>query len=120
MSEFKLQHFILEKTNGLAEQTESIFMRICAQAIDMADDAIVQTCIEVAREAGITDLYLLDKEFVANALKRALRHEQWVRVPSAGFAKYRCGNIDCARLIPFGHMPQELKFCPYCGTAMDG
>lgn len=118
MSEFKLQHFILEKTNGLAEQAESIFMRICAQAIDMTDDAIVQTCIEVAREEGITDLYLLDKEFIANALKRALRHDKWTMVPSGGVAVYRCGNIDCARRIPFGHTPQEMKYCPYCGTEM--
>ena len=47
-------------------------------------------------------------------------HGRWVMIPVDGVAEYRCGNIDCCRLIPFGCNPYELKYCPNCGAKMDG
>jgi hypothetical protein len=47
-------------------------------------------------------------------------HSKWVWIPVAGVMKFRCGNIDCCRLIPFGCSPDDLKYCPYCGSIMDG
>jgi hypothetical protein len=46
-------------------------------------------------------------------------HMGWVGIPVNGVWRYRCGNINCARLIPFGCEPNELDFCPYCGAIAD-
>lgn len=44
----------------------------------------------------------------------------WVMIPVGGAVNYRCGNIDCCRLIPFGKQPSEMAYCPYCGAKMKG
>ena len=37
-----------------------------------------------------------------------------VPIPVEGWAwKVRCGNIDCARLLPMDY--QQFNYCPYCG-----
>lgn len=42
--------------------------KIKAKVINMADEAIYSAIIEEAKEAGVTDLFLIDKEFVLTAL----------------------------------------------------
>ena len=49
-----------------------------------------------------------------------VKHGEWVMIPVNGVAEYRCGNIDCCRIIPFGKSPYEMLYCPYCGAKMDG
>lgn len=49
-----------------------------------------------------------------------VRHESWVAIPVNGEFKFRCSNIDCARLIPPGYTPKTAKWCPNCGSIMDG
>ena len=49
--------------------------RICAEAVDIQNEAIVAACIRAAREAGITQLYLLDKQFVAEAIREKIERE---------------------------------------------
>jgi hypothetical protein len=44
--------------------------RIWIKVVDNVDKAILETIIEFAKSEGITDLYLLDKEFVKTALER--------------------------------------------------
>jgi len=39
-----------------------------ANVLDMADQVIVDACVKAAREAGITQLYLLDKRFIVEAI----------------------------------------------------
>lgn len=50
--------------------------RIEAKAVERAamdlDNAICKACIEAAREAGITELVLVDKQFVADAIREKL------------------------------------------------
>lgn len=50
--------------------------RIQAIAVERAamelDNAICKACIESAREAGITELFLVDKQFVADAIREKL------------------------------------------------
>jgi hypothetical protein len=45
---------------------------IVAQIVDMTDKVILETIIEFAKSEGITDLYLLDKEFIKTALVREI------------------------------------------------
>lgn len=65
-------------------------------------------------------------EFAINAIECApavdaepVVHSKWKMIPVNGVACYRCGNLNCARLMPFGCMPHELPRCPYCGAKMD-
>lgn len=46
-------------------------------------------------------------------------HARWEGFPNGGVWTYKCGNPDCARLIPYGCKPYELAYCPHCGTKMD-
>lgn len=50
--------------------------RIQAKAVERAamdlDNAVHKACIEAAREAGITELILVDKQFVADAIREKL------------------------------------------------
>lgn len=65
-----------------------------------------------------------DFEWAAHCLLEAGYRKQieskWVMIPVNGVARYRCGNIDCCRLIPFGCSPNELDYCPFCGARMKG
>ena len=47
--------------------------KIVAQCVEMADEAIVKAVIDCAEENGITQLYLLDKDFVVTALQDAIK-----------------------------------------------
>ena len=46
------------------------------KAINMADEAIYQAVIEEAKESGVTDLFLIDKEFVLTALTNELERRR--------------------------------------------
>ena len=55
--------------------TFTITQRICAEAVETENTAIVEACIRAAKEAGVTDLYLLDKQFVVEAIKEKIERE---------------------------------------------
>ena len=63
-----LKHYEMPYNSGI----DNIIKRIAAQAIDMTNRAIVQECIKVASEAGITDLYLMDEKFLSEAIAEKL------------------------------------------------
>lgn len=48
---------------------------IAAQVADMADTAIIEAIIHAAADAGITDLYLIDKTFIREAIQEKLDRE---------------------------------------------
>ena len=45
-----------------------IELKILAQVMDICDKVIYDAVVDFAKEAGISDLYLLDREFVRTAL----------------------------------------------------
>jgi len=49
-----------------------ITVKISAQVADMTDSAIVEAILQVAKEEGLTDLYLIDREFILRALRNEL------------------------------------------------
>ena len=55
-----------------------------------------------------------------NAGYRKQSESEWVMIPVDGVARYRCGNINCCLLIPFGAQPSEMAYCPNCGAKMGG
>lgn len=54
----------------------TITQRIYTEVVDMFDDSIVQACVRTAKEAGLTDLVLLDKRFVLEALIEKMEREK--------------------------------------------
>ena len=46
--------------------------KIMAECVNMQENAIVSAVIRAARDEGVTDLYLLDKKFVIDALITAI------------------------------------------------
>lgn len=51
--------------------------RIEARAIDMEDRAVHDEVIRTAREAGIDTLYLMDRQFVIDALREKLERDYY-------------------------------------------
>ena len=77
--EVKKFPYTLEKFNMNAPEIKfvdgslKIEEKIVAQCVEMADEAIVKAVIDCAKENGITQLYLLDKDFVVTALQDAIK-----------------------------------------------
>lgn len=65
--------------------------KIKAKVINMADEAIYSAIIEEAKEAGITDLFLIDREFVLTALTNEMERRFRIMFISRG-EKY--GNLE--------------------------
>lgn len=115
----KLAHFNLKDTSYDMD-TYSIVRKISAQIVDMQDDVIVQCCIDVAKEAGIHDLILMDKKFVLDALREKIQRskpEYWSEQNS--FIKCsRCGSYE-TKYDHLGNL-NDFDYCPNCGAKMDG
>lgn len=54
--------------SGLCLVTERLF----AQVVDAKDRVIVNAVVEAARDAGISELYLIDRDFVISAITEKL------------------------------------------------
>lgn len=66
-----MKHIELENIYEVVDDCK-IRKNIVAQIVDMTDKVILETIIEFAKSKGITDLYLLDKEFIKTALEREI------------------------------------------------
>lgn len=105
-------------TISIDDHMLGVVHNIDAQVVDMVDDVIVRACVEAAKEAGITDLYLLDKTFVVDALKRAAGGGKW-----EDCGQYADGYLlECSacRSCLFCDDVCMPNYCPECGTRMDG
>lgn len=92
----------------------SITRNLIVQRVKQIDRAIMDTIREAARLNGITDVYLVDEDFVVNALKRQIpmdpdsSHGQW----SVTHYCPMCGNILKA---PTLDMFKNGSYCDKCG-----
>lgn len=68
---FKLNNGCIE---GLDQEREiyKLHEKIAANCVSLVDNEIVKAVVKAAREEGITDLILMDKDFVLRALKNEL------------------------------------------------
>lgn len=59
----------------------TVTFHFAAEVCDLADDAIRDAVVDAAQKAGITELYLLDKQFILEAIREKLlkRLESQVR-----------------------------------------
>lgn len=56
------------QTTDFSADLPKIEFKILAQVMDICDKVIYDAVVDFAKEAGISDLYLLDREFVRTAL----------------------------------------------------
>lgn len=68
-----LHHFIIPQHKF--PEIDDHVKKIQAAAIDMTDNLIVQAITQAAKEDGVTDLYLIDKKFAAEAIREKLERE---------------------------------------------
>lgn len=69
---------VVERTLPMLDEvTGRIIARFKAEVIDMENKAIVDAVIKAAQEDGITTLYLMDKQFILDAIREKLERETW-------------------------------------------
>lgn len=61
-------HFDMDAANAVA----SITQKYLVQRVKQMDTELMKACLEIAKDAGITDVYLINEDFVLNALKRQM------------------------------------------------
>lgn len=64
-----LHHFIFP-------QHETAYKRIAAVVEDMTNDSIVEAVKDAAMKQGVTDLYMMDRKFLIDALKEKIEREK--------------------------------------------
>lgn len=107
---------MLENSNSF-----SVTQKFAVHVIEMHDEAIYNAVVEAAREAGINQLYLLDKKFVLEALREKVEREKGCEycenVPSRyrairaeGFYQVAADEVDNPEL--------QVTFCPVCGRKL--
>lgn len=61
----------------IADISELItFRKVSCEIAESFDNMIMKKVIEIAREQGLTDLWLINKEFVVEALKREVERRR--------------------------------------------
>ena len=69
-----MQSFCL--CNPVVDVSEmTVTFRFAAEVCDLADNVIRDAVVDAARKAGITELYLMDKTFILEAIRDKLREK---------------------------------------------
>lgn len=78
----KFKHFHLKDVDTDFDNPMHITTRLYADVVDMTNNTIVDACVKAARQAGINDVYLLDKQFVLDAIREKIEEKSslWISV----------------------------------------
>lgn len=73
-----IAHYGLNDYAGFSFDGEScsVVHQAAVKSANMLDTAVVNEVLKIAKEAGISDLYLLDKQFVIDALTEKIQREK--------------------------------------------
>lgn len=100
----------------LSEGVNSYVAKIAVQIQETVDNAIVDEIVKVAKEQGISDVYLLNKKNILPALKKQLMPMKPNYVDEDDYAKCpTCGHDD----FEYGMDNWGCNHCPKCGQALD-
>ena len=98
----------------------------------MVDEMILKEIIQVAKDRGITDLTILNRRFIVDALleKRdrmngkvdatPVVHGQWLSCFEDWRMQIEGDKCSVCGFEHYGTPSSEFKFCPNCGAKMDG
>lgn len=71
------KHYELHSIDEKIDASSCVYKETIAfQFVNMRDKALVQSIIAFAQQEGITDLYLIDSEFVKTALMREMERRK--------------------------------------------
>lgn len=100
----KLMHYVFPRDQLQLDGTMvELRCKIAAVVVDTTEKAVVQAIIEAARAEGVTDLYLLDKAFILDAIREKLEREKQGKVaPEKPPTDQRgkCGGCAYAVTVP--------------------
>lgn len=105
-----LMHYELQR-NTIGDYIK----KVMAASVYMEDKAIHQAIIEGAEREGVTDVYLLDRKWVAAALREKMQRENT--------ECWACGSLTMRERL-FRNMKAVIgiapKCCPVCGKELRG
>lgn len=93
----------------------SYVKNISACVFDMTDKVICKAIVKEAEENGISDLYMLDKKFVSEALKKQIALKV-ISIPYKYGQHFHCPACDYYLGWEY---EQDKHYCMKCGQALD-
>ena len=71
-------HYEFDWNRGIFEEdgVYSYTAKIAAEIVDKTDETIVNAVVDAARRAGVSDLYLLDRDWVLSAIREKMEREE--------------------------------------------
>lgn len=107
-------HISLPTNNlELADGIASCVQKVAVQMQEKIDEEIIREIVKVAKEQGITDLYVLDKKNI----KAALRKQIPMKLEHSETYAHTCPACD--GLIIYDCFGYGGKHCRDCGQALD-
>ena len=107
---------------GIGDECLNITRKAMIQCVNMLDYAIVQACIDCAKEEGCTDLYLLDRKFVVDALNEKIGRIEcgkWIYDPSNECIPGTDAPLNYRCSLCGAYVVEESNYCPDCGKIME-
>ncbi|MBR5874834.1 MAG: hypothetical protein IKY90_08910 [Oscillospiraceae bacterium] len=100
--------------DGVANAAK-ITQNISVQMTDRMDDAVIEAIEKAAKEAGITDLFIINKKSVIDALKKQIPKK--VKAEKYKYGKtYHCPV--CNIFVGYEDDLSLPKYCKCCGQAL--
>jgi hypothetical protein len=96
------------------EAITSISRKFMMKRVKQIDQTIIHMCLEIAKESGVTDLYLIDEGFVLNAMKKQIPMEPRSD-PSAWDIHHYCPVRHNGLDAPTVQMFKDGSYCDRCG-----
>lgn len=108
----------LRLPDGIDNPIHTITEKILASLVDKEDEVIVQAITEYAKEEGFTELILIDKEFIRDAIKKQIRTA--LEPPEDEFDSIgACPNCHEVYGLYGIRNHDRSNYCANCGQAID-
>lgn len=66
--------YVFRPERQIDSKCNEVVESICAKVVDLRKQAIVSAIVDAARNSGINELILMDKEFVPRAIRNELKN----------------------------------------------
>lgn len=71
----RIDHYDFASINPVVNTNDLVY-KFAAEVIDMQNEKIVEAIRDAARQAGISELVLIDKDFIIRAIQHELEREE--------------------------------------------
>lgn len=108
----------LDFENGIA----SAIQKVVVQMQEKIDEAIIREIVKAAKEQGITDLYILDKQNIMAAMRKQMPMKVLETTLHGNVEAYHCKNCfnRVATFINGNLVSGKIqKHCDECGQRLD-